>query len=67
MNREPREGRLAMEGSGERKAPEREYELPAIKERLRANKLTAEDLKKLESLIVDVERASKALRAAMIE
>lgn len=56
-----------MAESSQAKAPKREYELPAIKERLRANKLTADDLKRLESLIVDVERASKALRAAMIE
>jgi hypothetical protein len=63
----PVERRFVMAESSQAKAPKREYELPAIKERLRANKLTADDLKRLESLIVDVERASKALRAAMIE
>lgn len=42
-------------------------DLRAIKERLRANKLTTADLKRLEGIILDVERASKALRAAMIE
>jgi hypothetical protein len=42
-------------------------ELVAIRERLREGKLTPEDIRALEKIVVSVEQASKALRAAMVE
>jgi hypothetical protein len=42
-------------------------ELVAIRERLREGKLTSEDISALEKIVVSVEQASKALRAAMVE
>jgi hypothetical protein len=39
----------------------------AIRERLRQGSITPEDLRVLEGLVEEVERASKALRAAMVE
>jgi len=42
-------------------------DLVEIKERLRANKLTDEDIKKLEEIIVNVEDAAAKLRAAVVE
>ena len=44
-----------------------QQDLIAIRERLNAGKLTAEDIRKLQGIVEDVERASKALRAAMVE
>jgi hypothetical protein len=60
---------LDIHGGAVMTAPgyEKTEDLRAIKKRLRANKLTPEDLKKLETFIFEVERASKALRAAVIE
>ncbi len=46
--------------------PPRE-ELVRIKERLRAGRLQKEDVEVLERIVLDVERASLALRAAMVE
>ena len=45
----------------------RDQELVAIRERLTAGKLSPEDIRKLQGIVEDVERASKALRAAMVE
>jgi hypothetical protein len=42
-------------------------DLAKIRERVRQGKLTHEDLRTIEQLIMSVERASKALRAAMVE
>ena len=42
-------------------------ELRAIKDRLKNNKLTAEDIRKLEEIIVNVEDAAAKLRAAVVE
>jgi hypothetical protein len=42
-------------------------ELVEIKERLREGKLKPEDIRVLEKMVVSVEQASKALRAAMVE
>jgi len=44
-----------------------QQELTAIRERLQAGKLTPADVRKLQGIVQDVERASKALRAAMVE
>jgi hypothetical protein len=46
---------------------DRQHELVAIRERLQAGKLTPEDVRRLQGIVEDVERASKALRAAMVE
>lgn len=43
------------------------HDLAEIKERLRENKLTHEDVKKLEEIIVNVEKAAAQLRAAVVE
>jgi hypothetical protein len=42
-------------------------DLVAIKERLREGRLERDDVAALERLVLDVERASQALRAAMVE
>lgn len=42
-------------------------ELAKIKERIRAGKINPEDIRKIEGFVRQVEEASKALRAAMIE
>ena len=54
---------MAQESSYDRP----ESELREIQERLRGGKLTDEDVKVLTQLAVEVERASKALRAAIAE
>jgi DNA anti-recombination protein RmuC len=41
--------------------------LSAIKKRLRANQLTASDVKQLGKIIANVEKAAKDLRAAVVE
>lgn len=41
--------------------------LSAIKKRLRENKLTANDIKQLEKIILNVEDAASKLRAAVVE
>ena len=41
--------------------------LVEIKKRLREGKLTAEDIKELEHVVLKVEDAAKALRAALVE
>lgn len=41
--------------------------LVQIKKRLRAGKLTTQDIKTLEKFVMTAERAAKALRAAMVE
>jgi hypothetical protein len=38
-----------------------------IKQRLRAGKLTASDVRKLESMVKKASEAAKALRAAVVE
>ncbi len=39
----------------------------SIKARLRAGKLTAADIRKLESMVTKVEQAAKQLRGAVVE
>ena len=41
--------------------------LVEIKKRLREGKLTKEDIKELENIVLRAEDATKALRAAMVE
>lgn len=41
--------------------------LSAIKQRLRANKLTAADVRQLGKIIANVQKAAKDLRAAVVE
>ena len=41
--------------------------LREIKKRLRAGKLTASDIKRLEKIVIMSEQATKALRAAIVE
>lgn len=41
--------------------------LVQIKKRLRAGTVTKADLKKISSLVLQTEKAAKALRAAMVE
>jgi hypothetical protein len=41
--------------------------LAEIKKRLREGKLTPEDLKELETIVLKVEEAAKALRGAVVE
>ena len=42
-------------------------ELVAIKERLREGKLSSQDIKTLESIVVSAEKSIEALRAAVVE
>lgn len=66
-----REGLIAREGGTMAESHMSEYpqqeELVAIRERLREGKLTPEDISALEKIVISVEQASKALRAAMVE
>ena len=55
-----------MEESQSSQYPPHE-ELVKIKERLREGKLRPEDVRALEKIVVEVEAASRALRAAMVE
>jgi len=41
--------------------------LVEIRKRLRANKLTAKDIRQLEKIVLRVEKAAKELRGAMVE
>jgi hypothetical protein len=42
-------------------------QLVEVRKRLRAGKLTTDDIKQLENVVLRVEEASKALRAAIVE
>jgi hypothetical protein len=46
---------------------DQERGLPQIKERLRAGKLTQEDVARLEDIVVKAEEAIRQLRAAVVE
>jgi hypothetical protein len=48
-------------------ADEKTDRLTEIKKRLREGKLRPDDLKELERVVLKVEEASKALRAALVE